>query len=193
MVYERTAMNLKGKNIVLRAIESSDLQFLKDMINDPEIEKMVVGWSFPISSQDQENWYAHQKVNENIVRLIVELDKKPVGLVSLNNIDWKNRKATTAIKLHSTCPKRMGVGTDALNVLLHYAFEELNLNRLEAAWIVYNQASENLHLKCGWKIEGVQRKAIFKNGEYHDLKIAGIMKNEYLSTIGASIIVDNLN
>lgn len=80
------------------------------------------------------------------------------------------------------CPKRLGIGTDSVFVLQRYAFEELNLNRLETTWLVYNHASENLHLKCGWKIEGLQRKAIFKNGEYHDIKIASVLKNEYLNT-----------
>lgn len=178
-------MNIIGNKVILRAIEHSDLQLLQEMLNDPEIEKMVVGWSFPVSFDDQERWFLHQKENKNTVRFIVEYENAPVGLVSLSEIDWKNRKATASIKLHTSCPKGKGIGTDSVLALHRYAFDELNLNRLEGAWLTYNQASESLHLKCGWKIEGIQREAVFKNGKYHDLKVVGILKSDYIRTLKA--------
>lgn len=42
-------MNLFGKKVMLRALEPEDMSYLLEMINDPEMEKMVVGWSFPNS------------------------------------------------------------------------------------------------------------------------------------------------
>ena len=58
-------MNLKGKKVFLRAIEKEDLEFLREMINDPEMEKNVGGWSFPISKYEQEKWYENQIFNNN--------------------------------------------------------------------------------------------------------------------------------
>lgn len=46
-------MILKGEKVILRAIEREDQEFLKEMINDPELEKLVVGWSFPVSLEMQ--------------------------------------------------------------------------------------------------------------------------------------------
>lgn len=63
---------------------------------------------------------------------------------------------------------------------MRYAFEEVNLNRLDTSWIDYNKASEKLHEKCGWNKEGTKKEAIYRNGQYRDLKIAGITKKEYL-------------
>ncbi|MCC5909795.1 MAG: hypothetical protein JJT76_05100 [Clostridiaceae bacterium] len=48
-------MNLKGKIVTLRAIEEEDLEMLRDIINDPEVERLVVGWSLPISKAQQKN------------------------------------------------------------------------------------------------------------------------------------------
>lgn len=43
-------MNIVGKLVTLRAMERSDCEMVKEMFNDPEIENLVVGWSFPVSS-----------------------------------------------------------------------------------------------------------------------------------------------
>ena len=46
-------MILKGKKVRLRAIEQEDLEFVRSLINDPEIEKTIVGWALPISRNDE--------------------------------------------------------------------------------------------------------------------------------------------
>lgn len=176
-------MNIYGKVIVLRAPELSDMEILRDMMNSPFIEEMVVGWAWPISSYAQEQWFKNQEISSSNQRFIVEYKKVAVGVVGLTGIDWKNRKATTSIKLHSTCPKGIGIGTDAVMSLERYAFEELNLNRLEGSWLPYNTASEKLHKKCGWREEGLQRKAIYKNGKFNDLVIVGCLKEDYENII----------
>jgi len=63
---------------------------------------------------------------------------------------------------------------------MKYAFEELQLNRLEGSIIEYNEASKKLYCnKCGWKIEGTKRKAVFKGNQYHDELIVAILREEY--------------
>ena len=49
-------MIIKGKKTILRAIEQKDFQLLLDLINDPETEYMLGGWSFPVSQQMQMDW-----------------------------------------------------------------------------------------------------------------------------------------
>ena len=79
--------------------------------------------------------------------------------------------------------KGKGVGTDAVMTLMKFAFEELNLNRLDGSWMEDNIASEKLYLKCGWKVEGIKENAIFRNGKYHNLKITGITQQDYFNHI----------
>ena len=50
-------MNINGKVVTLRAIERDDLELMRQMLNDPEIENLVVGWAFPVSKYQQEQWY----------------------------------------------------------------------------------------------------------------------------------------
>jgi len=173
---------IEGKNIYLRAMEPHDMDCYWEMLNNPSISSNVVGWSFPVSKHEQLQWYERTITDKKNMRFTVVLKEsdKAVGMVTLSSIDWQNRSATHGIKLHPSCPKGKGIGTDAVMTLMKYAFEEVNLHRLDGSWIDYNTASINLYTKCGWVVEGVKKEAIFRDGEYHDLKITGITKDEYL-------------
>ena len=46
-------MKLVGKKVTLRAVEQEDLEMLRELTNDPDFERMAVGWSFPISKAQQ--------------------------------------------------------------------------------------------------------------------------------------------
>lgn len=172
-------MNLKGKNVLLRAIESEDIEFLRKIINDEETEKNVVGWSFAISKYEQEKWYQSQIQNKNNIRYIIEVEERPIGLATLTNIDWKNRKACHGIKLFGNDIKGKGYGTDTVKTIMKYAFEELQLNRLYGSILEYNIASKALYEKCGWKVEGIAKKSVFKNNKYNDELLLGILKEDY--------------
>lgn len=173
-------MNIKGKFVTLRAIEREDLDLMRNMLNDPEIEKFVVGWAFPVSKYQQEEWYVNNIRDKNNQRFIIETpENKAVGLATLVDIDWKNRKASHGIKLAITKNRTKGIGTDTVMALMRYAFEELQLNRLDGSWFEDNIPSQRLYKKCGWKEEGKYRKYIYKNGKYHDLVIVGILREEY--------------
>lgn len=178
-------MNIKGKIVTLRAIEKEDLELMKDMLNDYELEKLVVGWAFPISKYQQETWYQSNINNNTNFRFIIETsEKEAVGLATLTDIDWKNRKATHGIKLALSKNRTRGLGTDAVMALMRYAFDELQLNRLDGSILDYNVGSKKLYCdRCGWSVEGVQRKYIFKNGVYHDLQIVGILNEDYQNLV----------
>ena len=172
-------MNIIGRSLILRAIEDSDKIFLLEMVNDPQIEAMIGGWAWPISLNEQEAWIIKERSNTSTQRFVIEIAEKPVGLVILANIDWKNRCAFTGIKLHPSAPRNKGIGTDAMLTLQKYAFTELQLHRLETTWLEYNKASEKLHIKCGWTIEGLARLAVFKQGKYHNLVYGSILEDDF--------------
>ena len=178
-------MNIRGRIVTLRAMELEDQELLREMINDPETEKMVVGYSFPVSTENQINWFRSNSNNSNNLRLIIETEQDgPVGYANIVNIDWKNRTAFHGIKIAKREFRSRGIGTDTVMAVMRYAFEELQLNRLDGAIIDYNEASKRLYCdKCGWRIEGIRRQAIFKSNEYHDLIMVGILREEYFDLV----------
>ncbi len=181
-------MNIYGKKVVLRAIEEKDAELIVRMFNDPEIENLVVGWAPPVSMYSQKEWLKSHYNDQTNMRFIIETQQDgAVGLVTLYGIDWKNRRATHGLKIAEKNSRGKGIGTDTVMAIMRYAFDELNLTRLDAGWFEDNTASRNLYKKCGWKEEGVRRRYVFKNGKYRDLILGGILSDEYRELIRTTL------
>jgi ribosomal-protein-alanine N-acetyltransferase len=78
---------------------------------------------------------------------------------------------------NTTCLK--GLATEAVKVLLNYAYKELTLNRIEATCYIENIGSERVMQKVGMTYEGVLREATFAKGKFHDLKVYSILAKEH--------------
>lgn len=174
-------MNLKGKIVKLRAIEEQDQELLLTMINDPEIERLVGGYSFPVSYKQQMDWFNKTSNDSTNIRLIIETEADgAIGFANIVNIDWKNRSAFHGIKIANKQFRDRGIGTDTVMTVMKYCFEELNLNRLDGSIIEYNEPSQKLYIeKCGWKIEGIKRQSVFKNNSFHNELLVSILRSEY--------------
>ena len=164
-------MVIYGKEIVLRAIEDEDNELLYSIMNDPETERMLGGSSKPISREEQSRWFSRHVENDSALRCIIALksDNQALGTVILSDIDQKNGVAEIHIKLAKSGSRGKGYGTDAVNTMVKYAFDEMRLNCIYANILSYNQISAGLFEKCGFQREGVLRDRVFKGGRYIDL------------------------
>lgn len=174
-------MNITGNRVYLRAMEISDMELYRADINRPETEGAIVGWSYPVSSRQQELWFERasgDRANQRFTIVNMETDE-PVGMISLVNIDMKNGVAYNGIRMFGDGNKGRGYGTDALLALMDYAFNQLRLNRLEADILESNKPSQGLYKKCGWEVEGLKREAVYKNGGFVNQLHLGILKADY--------------
>lgn len=173
-------MNILGKFVTLRAMATKDMGMICEMFNDPEMENLVVGWSFPISIEQQNAWFDKNMGDQKNFRFVIETPEDgAVGIATLVDIDWKNRTATHGIKLANKPRKTKGIGTDAVMAIMRYAFEELGLHRLDGSWFEDNIPSKSLYMKCGWKEEGLRRSSVFKGGHWRDLMLVGVLDSDY--------------
>lgn len=175
---------IRGKRVILRAIEEEDLGFCQRLYNDPDVRAVVVGWDFPVSLQNQRRWLDSLGKDKNNVRFIVEtLEKQAIGLTGLWDIDWHNQHALTATKLMISDEFRgKGYGRDAIMAMNAYAFFEVGIHRLWGAILDFNVPSFKSYVeRSGWKVEGKLRQHIFRNGSYHDLYYVACLKEDFLS------------
>lgn len=181
-------MNIKGKIVTLRAMTQSDQQMICDLFNDPLVEDVVVGWAFPISIEQQNQWFQDNLSASNLNhRFVIETEEDgAVGIATLTDIDWKNRSAMHGIKLSGKKNRSKGIGTDTVMAIMRYAFDELGLHRLDGAWFDFNTASIRLYNKCGWRKEGVRRECIYKRGQWRDLTLVGILESDYRELINTN-------
>lgn len=174
-------MNIRGKHVLLRAIEREDLPLLNKWANDPEIQRMLGGWHFPTSLQDQEAWFSSLSCNSLNQRFAIEVDSMGlIGTANLVSIDWKNRTAFHGMLLGDKSIRGKGYGTDAIKAIMSYAFDELGLHRLDTDIIVYNEASLRVYIeKCGWIEEGRRTDWYFRGGRHWDKVLVGITRDRY--------------
>lgn len=173
-------MEIKGKFVTLRAPRREDMRLICDMFNDPELENCVVGWAFPLSIEQQNAWFDKNLMDKDNFRFIIDTPEDgAVGIVTLTNIDWKNRSAMHGIKLSNKEKRGKGIGTDAVMALQRYVFDELGFHRLDGARFEFNVRSERLYKKCGWKDEGIKRDFAFKRGEWRNLIMMGVLETDY--------------
>lgn len=172
---------IQGKKVLLRPVEEADLGLMVEMINDPEIAHLVGGFSFPISMAEQREWFKRSMADKGTQRWIVQtLEGEAIGLTGLWQIDWHNRHAMTALKLAGPNIRGKGYGTDAIFALMSYAFYQVGLNRLWGEILPFNVGSYKAYVeKCGWKVEGVYRQHVFRDGAFQDQLRVGILKSDF--------------
>ncbi|MDC6386856.1 N-acetyltransferase [Flagellimonas taeanensis] len=164
-------LNLKGKQVQLRALESSDLDFLYELENDTaiwEISGTLKPYSKKVLQLYLEN--AHRDIYEvKQLRLcICKADQECVGLIDLFDFDPKHQRAGIGIVITNPDDRNKGLGAEALSLLCDYAFSTLDLHQLYANILEDNEASIHLFEKMGFVPIGVKKEWIrtssgFKN------------------------------
>lgn len=91
-----------------------------------------------------------------------------IGAITLDNIRRGPSQAGTIGYWIGAEHSRQGYMQEALTALVHYAFEVLDLSRLESACLPENAASRALLEKCGYKYEGVAQSYLQINGRWRN-------------------------
>ncbi|MEP7063045.1 MAG: GNAT family protein [Betaproteobacteria bacterium] len=179
-------MNIFGDSIILRAIESDDVDVLHRWSNDPEVQQNLGGWHFPLSRASMHRWIDTFKYDGIDQRFVIEgKGTGPVGLITLTNINWKDRNAFHGVLIGEGRHRRKGFAEDAVRTIMRYAFEEMGLERLDTTIVEFNSASLKLHVdKCGWIEEGRKANAVFRKGKFWSLVILGATRHASSSHLG---------
>lgn len=111
-----------------------------------------------------------------------------VGGINLNSIDEKNGTFSIGIQIDQD-HRGKGYGTRAVRMLLRYAFYERRLNKFNDYVLEGNEASATMMRKLGCIQEGVRRKVIYTKGQYLDLILFGLTKDEFIENEKRTITV----
>lgn len=170
---------LKGEKVVLRPVKEDDFQLFLNWFNNPDVLQYVA-WYLPMTEMYERQWIANlSKPHSNkVVFVIVMPPGIPIGTCGLHSIDYHHQVATFGIVIGATAEQGKGYGYQAGKLLIKYAFEELNLHRLNSDVLDYNERSIKLHKKLGFIEEGRMRKCKFKKGKFHDLIVFGLLRSE---------------
>ena len=102
-----------------------------------------------------------------------------LGFIKLDWIEWSLGAGSVSLGIGEPAERGQGFGSDALRLLLRYAFGELNLYRLGAVIPDYNQVALRLFEKAGFKVEARQREALHRAGSRWDIIRLGLLREEW--------------
>ena len=165
-------ITLKGETIYLRALEPEDLEFIYTIENDQniwEVSNTQTPYSRFLIKQYLEN--AHQAIYEaKQLRLAIcqDEDFPALGLIDLFDFDPRNNRAGIGIVIQKEENKGQNIGSEALELLIKYAFYNLNLHQLYANIGVENAASIALFTKFGFEKIGIKKDWILLHNKYQD-------------------------
>ena len=106
-------------------------------------------------------------------------DDVPIGVISLMNMSAANESAELSVIVGQRDDRHRGYGTEAIDRLLRYAFEELGLNRIGLSVFMFNEEAISTYEKLGFAEEGRFRQAIKRDSGFHDAILMSILKSEW--------------
>lgn len=112
-----------------------------------------------------------------IVVTVGAKDRKVIGRVSLENIDYINRTAELKIFILDEF-KSKGYGKSACELIINHGFNQLGLNRIYAGTLETNIGFQKLATSLGFEQEGIRKSAVFKDGNFVDVIEYGLVNKK---------------
>jgi len=177
---------LRGEKVVLRTVTQEDLPKLWSFRQDVDLVLMgddepPVPKSFEAYVQGHNERERHP---EQGITFAIDVDGVLIGGCSLFHFDALSKNCEIGIAIGDRDYLGRGYGTDAVRVLLHYAFSYRNMHRVYLAPFDDNERAIRSYEKCGFVEEGRLREHIWNDGRYKDLVYMGILRREWESRRG---------
>jgi RimJ/RimL family protein N-acetyltransferase len=164
--------------VAFRKADKCDARKLLDLKNESHFGTHAITFA---NLTSQEKWLesiSHEtqfpKTLILIANVALNTSSYDCGVFKFFNIDWQNRKADVGWDIFHEW-RGKGYGKKLVIAGVAFAFNLMNLHRLDAQILVTNEASLKCAEAAGFIIEGRQRQVVFKNGQYVDNLILGVL------------------
>lgn len=104
-----------------------------------------------------------------------------IGTINADSIDHRNRNLMVGLSIYDKSERGKGYGREALELMVDFAFLEMNMHRVYLGCFAFNDSIVQLYEKIGFKKEGVNRNFIYRNGNYYDEIVLGILRKDWFA------------
>lgn len=161
----------------IAALEERHLPTMLKWLDDPDLREHI-GTIYPIPMARHLEWYRTVVDDKSQLILAIETENGHVGTIGLRGIDFVYRSAELWIYIGDQQNRGSGVAKAAVEQILEFGFNTLNLHRVFVQVFDFNERARRFFQKCGMKPEGVLREAVFKRGRYWDKHVLGILSSD---------------
>jgi RimJ/RimL family protein N-acetyltransferase len=187
---------LHGTRVRLMALSQDDLPTIATWYQDTEFMRLLDAVpAHPKSAESLHSWLEEaQKASDGYlfaVRLLdndgLSGDSLLIGFIELDGILWTHGTAWFSIAIGMSEYREKGYGTEAARLALAFAFQELNMHRVQATVFSYNRRSMAMFERLGFRREGAFREFIHRDGERYDMLLYGILRREFEKPVGMTV------
>ena len=171
---------LKGARITLRDAVASDVEARFALGNSAAIQQMFgadPSQVRPLTPEAAQSWVDAQ-MNERHAWVIEEDNGTLLGAIRLHSINHADLRANIAIGILNEAELGKGYGTEAMQVLAAFAFDELGLHRLTCRVLAFNDRATAAYRKVGFVEEGRERESARIGGNWEDDIIMGLLEKD---------------
>jgi RimJ/RimL family protein N-acetyltransferase len=178
---ESRALKMRGKKIGLAVLEKSDLPLFKKWLNDPRLSIFMREFDEMLADENVQEWYEQSvhdpaQVDFSIVNM---KNGQLVGACTLTNVDGRNAAAEARLFIGEPEFWNKGYGSEALILLLDYAFNVLNLHNVRLHVNSINKNAIHVYEKLGFKLVGKLRESRTYLRKRYDLYIMDMLAREF--------------
>ena len=169
----------------IRRAERDDLDTVVAWMESPDFQRFLYGDPARSPKQVREKIVAMlgravgHTMPGGIYLIIDSPTLGPVGLLSLQNISWRNRSCSVDLYIGQEAHRNGMIAAGAVYQTLEYCFHELNLHRVSAYIYRFNSASWRIFEKTGAVRELTLQNHVPRDGELHDLYGYGLLRTEF--------------
>ncbi len=182
MSSESYITSLRGERVHLRILQRSDILTTTAWLNSEQIAD-IMGY-LPVMTLDQQyEWFDKLKSDSTryVFAVCLNEDGRHIGNVALGNVDMLHRHGMFSIFLADTADRTRGLGSEAARLILGFAFEKLNLNKVHLRTSARFKEALRMYERLGFVREGVMRQHVFANGTYEDKIIYSLLRAEHMA------------
>ena len=181
MQTSKRAQRLVGEGIELRRHERANYPLYARWYGDEEIWHLTSWAPEPLQRGAVEKLFEDREKSPKDDSFAIHRsgEDEPLGVISLTNIKEANASADLSVIVGDEKDRDQGLGTEAIWVILRYAFEDLGLHRVSLSVFEFNERAITSYEKLGFKEEGRLRQVIRRDGESHDAILMRILASEW--------------
>ncbi|WP_251551511.1 GNAT family N-acetyltransferase [Neobacillus muris] len=172
---------LTGNEIVLNRITPEDFEEFY-LIEDVMESRLLMndGIPFPPTQKDHEGFLEGISSDNDEYTFAIRLRDQPlfIGSIAVYGVNWKNGTCFVGISIGPDYQGK-GYGTDAMQTLVSFIFNYMNINKIKLHVFGFNQRAIRSYEKCGFKTEGILREELFRFGQFQDVFTMGLLRREW--------------
>jgi len=174
---------IPGERVYLSPVNLEDLEIYTKWLNDREISDRLGDGCLMINLETEKRWIEEALKNgDQSYAIVLNETDELLGNIGLFELKQIYGTATLGLFIGEEEKRGKGYGTEALKLMVGYAFDVLNLRNIMLNVYEFNENAYKSYIKAGFKEMGRRRGAYYVDNKYHDVIYMDITREDWYSS-----------